>query len=65
MKKLDNRNLYTRDEFRERALRMDCLQILTVKDSILMRMEIGLINGYLLLPLHQMKIKTKIWNIHM
>lgn len=27
--------------------------------------ENGQVNGYLLLPLHQMKIKTKIWNIHM
>lgn len=64
MKKLDNGNLYTRDEFRERV-ENGCLQILTVKDSILMRMEIGQVNGCLLLLSHWMKMKTKIWNIHM
>lgn len=60
MKKLDNGNLYTRDEFRERV--ENGLFIDSDGEGQYSN-EIGLINGYLLLPLHQ--IKTKIWNIHM
>lgn len=60
MKKLDNRNLYTRDEFRERVENG-----LFINSDGEGQYSNGLINGYLLFPLHQMKIKTKIWNIHM
>lgn len=62
MKKLDNGNLYTRDEFRERV--ENGLFIDSDGEGQYSN-ENGLINGYLLLPLHQMKIKTKIWNIRM
>lgn len=59
MKKLSNGNLYTRDEFRER-----------VENGLFIgegqySNEIGQVNGYPLLPLHQMRSTTKIWNIHM
>lgn len=49
MKKLDNGNLYTRDEFRERV--ENGLFIDSDGEGQYSN-EIGLINGYLLLPLH-------------
>lgn len=57
MKKLSNGNLYTRDEFRER-----------VENGLFIgegqySNENGQVNGYPLLPLHQMR--STIWNIHM
>lgn len=62
MKKLDNGNLYTRDEFRERV--ENGLFIDSDGEGQYSN-ENGQVNGYLLLPLHGMKIKTKIWNIRM
>lgn len=62
MKKLDNGNLYTRDEFRERV--ENGLFIDSDGEGQYSN-EIGLINGCPLPPLHWMRLTTKIWNIHM
>ena len=62
MKKLSNGNLYTRDEFRERV--ENGLFIDSDGEGQYSN-ENGQVNGCLLLPLHQMRLKTKIWNIHM
>ena len=62
MKKLDNGNLYTRDEFRERV--ENGLFIDSDGEGQYSN-ENGPINGYPLLPLHQMRLITKIWNIRM
>ncbi len=62
MKKLDLGDLFTRDEFRERV--ENGLFIDSDGEGQYSN-EIGQVNGYLLLLLHQMKLKTKIWNIHM
>ena len=64
MKELSNGDLFTRDEFRERVengLFIDS----DGEGQYSNENEIGQVNGYLLLLLHQMKLKTKIWNIHM
>lgn len=60
MKKLSNGNLYTRDEFRERVENG-----LFIDSDGQYSNENGQVNGYPLLPLHQMRLTTKIWNIHM
>ena len=57
MKKLDLGDLFTRDEFRENGWFIDT-------DGQYSN-ENGQVNGYPLLPLHQMRLTTKIWNIHM
>ena len=62
MKKLDLGDLFTRDEFREYV---ENGWFIDTDGEGQYSNEIGQVNGYLLLPLHQMKIKTKIWNIHM
>lgn len=62
MKELNNGDLFTRDEFRERV--ENGLFIDSDGEGGYSN-EIGQVNGYLLLLLHQMKLKTKIWNIHM
>lgn len=62
MKKLLNGDLFTRDEFRER---IENGLFIDSDGEGQYSNEIGPVNGYLLLPLHQMKLKTKIWNIHM
>ena len=62
MKKLDLGDLFTRDEFRERV--ENGLFINSDNEGQYSN-EIGQVNGYPLLPLHQMRLTTKIWNIHM
>ena len=62
MKKLDNGNLYTRDEFRERV--ENGLFIDSDGEGQYSN-ENGLINGCPLPPLHWMRLTTKIWNIRM
>ena len=62
MKKLDLGDLFTRDEFREYV---ENGGFIDSDGEGQYSNEIGHVDGYLLLPLHQMKIKTKIWNIHM
>lgn len=62
MKKLSNGNLYTRDEFRERV--ENGLFIDSDGEGQYSN-ENGQVNCYPLLPLHQMRLTTKIWNIHM
>lgn len=62
MKKLDLGDLFTRDEFREYV---ENGWFIDTDGEGQYSNEIGQVNGYLLLPLHEMKIKTKIWNIHM
>lgn len=62
MKKLLNGDLFTRDEFRERV--ENGLFIDSDGEGQYSN-EIGPVNGYLPLLLHQTKLKTKIWNIHM
>ena len=62
MKKLSNGNLYTRDEFRERV---ENGLFIDSDDEGQYSNENGQVNGYPLLPLHQMRLTTKIWNIHM
>lgn len=62
MKELSNGDLFTRDEFRERV--ENGLFIDSDGEGQYSN-ENGQANGYLLLLLHQMKLKTKIWNIHM
>lgn len=62
MKELDLGDLFTRDEFRERVEKG--LFIDSDGEGGYSN-ENGQVNGYLLLLLHQMKLKTKIWNIHM
>ena len=62
MKKLDLGDLFTRDEFREYV---ENGWFIDTDGEGQYSNEIGPVDGYLLLPLHQMKIKTKIWNIHM
>lgn len=56
MKKLDNGNLYTRDEFRENVENGQFIDTDGQYSN-----EIGQVNGYPLLPLHQMRLTTKIW----
>lgn len=58
MKKLSN--LYTRDEFRERVENG-----LFIDSDGEGQYSNEKVNGYPLLPLHQMRLTTKIWNIHM
>lgn len=62
MKKLDLGDLFTRDEFREY---IENGWFIDTDGEGQYSNEIGQVNGYLLLPLHEMKIKTKIWNIRM
>lgn len=57
MKKLSNGNLYTRDEFRERV--ENGLFIDSDSEGQYSN-ENGQVNGYPLLPLHQMRLTTKI-----
>lgn len=58
MKKLDLGDLFTRDEFRENVENGWFIDT----DG---QYSNGQVNGYPLLPLHQMRLTTKIWNIHM
>ena len=62
MKKLLNGDLFTRDEFREYVKER---WFLDTDGEGQYSNENGQVNGYLLLPLHQMRLTTKIWNIHM
>lgn len=64
MKKLDLGDLFTRDEFRENV--ENGWFIDTDGDGQYSNENgDGQVNGYPLLPLHQMRLTTKIWNIHM
>ena len=69
MKKLDLGDLFTRDEFRENVENgwfIDTNGEGQYSNEIgQYSNEIGQVNGYPLLPLHQMRLTTKIWNIHM
>lgn len=62
MKKLDLGDLFTRDEFREYV---ENGGFIDTDGEGQYSNEIGQVNGCLLLPLHEMRLKTKIWNIHM
>lgn len=60
MKKLDLGDFFTRDEFREYV---ENGWFIDTDGEGQYSNENGQVNGYLLLPLHE--IKTKIWNIRM
>lgn len=62
MKKLDLGDLFTRDEFRENV---ENGWFIDTNGEGQYSNENGQVNGYPLLPLHQMRSTTKIWNIHM
>ena len=62
MKKLDLGDLFTRDEFRENV---ENGWFIDTNGEGQYSNEIGQVNDYPLLPLHQMRLTTKIWNIHM
>ena len=62
MKKLDLGDLFTRDEFRENV---ENGWFIDTNGEGQYSNENGQVNGYPPLPLHQMRLTTKIWNIHM
>lgn len=62
MKKLDLGDLFTRDEFRENV---ENGWFIDTNGEGQYSNEIGQVNGYPSLPLHQMRLTTKIWNIRM